>query len=495
MGRKYNWFCVAVAGMGSMLYGCDNVVIAGTFAQPGFLARFKPSPTLLGAIVAAFYGGTMLGIIVVFLFVDKLSRRRTLQAGAGLGLVGAIMQTASYQIQLFAVARVLAGIASGMMFTTVQVYQSEISPPEIRGRMSTIQMLTMNITGLVIAFTGYGTYHLNNPEAQWRVPISLQCVPALGLLIGCQFIPYSPRWLVMRGRNEEARNVLKRLHDDRGDHFWEKEYTQLVSQLEIERQETEGASFFHIFTNRKELFRASLAIVVLTACQTCGAQTILVFQSVIYSSLGFSTSLVLLMACVFQAIVNLGGFFNMVAIDRYGRRPLMLSGLVLLSIFLGLFALCLAKFESTNNPAWGKAGISMVMIFIFIYGCTWVSTGFAYAAEVQPTKIRAQGMALGMFSSFAWVIIYGQVTPIAYTAVKWKFLFLWVGFNLFFLPIIYFFCKETKGLTLEEMNAIFGEVVSRRLDEITIEEAEDKATGIATTETAEFVNVTNSKET
>lgn len=173
----------------------------------------------------------------------------------------------------------------------------------------------------------------------------------------------------MRGRNEEARNVLKRLHDDRGDHFWEKEYTQLVSQLEIERQETEGASFFHIFTNRKELFRASLAIVVLTACQTCGAQTILVFQvrrisaafsvscslltplqSVIYSSLGFSTSLVLLMACVFQAIVNLGGFFNMVAIDKYGRRPLMLIGLVLLSIFLGLFALCLAKFESTNNP-------------------------------------------------------------------------------------------------------------------------------------------------
>lgn len=86
----------------------------------------------------------------------------------------------------------------------------------------------------------------------------------------------------------------------------------------------------------------------------------------------------------------------------------------------------------------------MVMIFIFIYGCTWVSTGFAYAAEVQPTKIRAQGMALGMFSSFAWVIIYGQVTPIAYTAVKWKFLFLWIGFNLFFLPIIYFFCKEVR---------------------------------------------------
>ncbi|EXJ67377.1 uncharacterized protein A1O5_09390 [Cladophialophora psammophila CBS 110553] len=91
MGRKYNWYCTIVAGFGSMLYGIDNAVIASTFAQPGFLNRFKPSPSLQGAIASAFYAGTLVGIITVFILADRFSRKRSLQFGAALGFVGAIL--------------------------------------------------------------------------------------------------------------------------------------------------------------------------------------------------------------------------------------------------------------------------------------------------------------------------------------------------------------------------------------------------------------------
>jgi hypothetical protein len=118
----------------------------------------------------------------------------------------------------------------------------------------------------------------------------------LALIIGLFFVPYSPRWrescprfaeelwtdyylVVMRGRHEEARVVLKRLHDDNEDHaFWEKEYIVLVAQLEMERRETEGVHWWHMFTNRRELHRAMLSVVALTSTQTNGAQTIQVFQ-------------------------------------------------------------------------------------------------------------------------------------------------------------------------------------------------------------------------
>jgi MFS family permease len=107
------------------------------------------------------------GILSVFCFADRYSRKLTLQVGGCLGLVGAIMQTAAQDIAVFSVGRVVAGIATGIMLTTVQVYQSEIAPPAVRGRMVSLQLLTITLAGTTAAFTGYGTFHSSNPDIQW----------------------------------------------------------------------------------------------------------------------------------------------------------------------------------------------------------------------------------------------------------------------------------------------------------------------------------------
>ena len=119
------------------------------------------------AISTSYFAGVCAGIISVFTFADKYSRKRTLQFGGCLGLIGAIMQTVANEIAVFAIGRVVAGVASGIMLTTVQVYQSEIAPPAVRGRMISLQLLTITLAGTTAAFTGFGTFHSSNPDTQW----------------------------------------------------------------------------------------------------------------------------------------------------------------------------------------------------------------------------------------------------------------------------------------------------------------------------------------
>lgn len=167
------------------------------------------------------------------------------------------------------------------------------------------------------------------------------------------------------------------------------------------------------------------------------------------------------MAGVFQICLVIGGVGNLLLIDRVGRRYLFLFGLIILSVCLGLFAGFSAKFQETAssskqlsvdcpssytsnllNAGWGKAGVAMVMIFIFCFGLTFNASPYAYAAEVLPTKIRANGMSIALFVANGLTVMFTQTAPLALEAITWRFSFIFVGCNLFFFPIVYFFFPE-----------------------------------------------------
>ncbi|KAH0847075.1 putative MFS sugar transporter [Fonsecaea pedrosoi] len=472
MGRLYNWGCAMVAGSGSMLYGYDAAIIASTFAQTGFIDYFKPNATVMGAIGSSYFGGVVLGLVLITMIAQRLGRKRSIQVGGVIGLVGAIMQTAAQDIAVFFVGRVIAGASSGIMLTTVNVYQSEIAPPKERGAMVAFQLLVLSAAGALASWVGYACHFSSNATFSWRFPIALQMLPAIALIIGCFFIPFSPRW--------QAQAVLKRLHDDHEDPlFWEKEYLQISAQLAEEAREKATSSWVHMLTNKKELKRTLVAGAALTCLQTNGAQTIQVYQSVLYSNLGFSVGQTLLMAGVFQIILTVGCLLGLFLVDRAGRRRLFLGSFIVLSICLGIFAACSAKYESTGRSSYGKGGVAMVMIFIFFFGSI-SGTPYAYAAEVLATKNRATGFAMGLFSSNAITIIFTQTAPMALEAISWKFNFVFIGCNLVFFPIVFFYFPETKGLTLEEVNSVFGEKVQVQLSSISHEAAEKQV--IQTTE-------------
>jgi MFS family permease len=136
----------------------------------------------------------MIGILFAHLFADIIGRKRSIQFGGCVGLVGAIIQTASFNVETFFVGRVFAGCASGIMLPVVNVYQAEIAPPQIRGAMVCTQLVLLASAGTLASIMGFACYHSSNESFAWRFPIAVQILPALGLIIGCFFIPYSPRW-------------------------------------------------------------------------------------------------------------------------------------------------------------------------------------------------------------------------------------------------------------------------------------------------------------
>ncbi|EXJ84062.1 hypothetical protein A1O3_04729 [Capronia epimyces CBS 606.96] len=272
--------------------------------------------------------------------------------------------------------------------------------------------------------------------------------------------------------------------------FWEKEYLQISAQLAEEARERASQSQLQILTDKKQLRRILVAVAALTCLQTNGAQTIQVYQSVLYANLGFSHQQTLLMAGVFQIILTVGCLLGLLLVDRVGRRWLFLSSFVVLSVCVAIFAACTAKYEDTGLTSFGKGGVAMIMIFIFFFGCI-SGTPYAYAAEILPTKIRAPGFAMGLFCSNAITIIFTQTAPMALDKISWKFNFVFIGCNAVFFPIVFFFFPETKGLTLEEVDRAFGVKVQIQLADIGADAAtkvdEAGAEGVDQAETIEYI--------
>lgn len=227
-----------------------------------------------------------------------------------------------------------------------------------------------------------------------------------------------------------------------------------------------------------------------------------------------------MMSGVFQIILVIGCCVGIYLVDRVGRRRLLLASFVVLSLCLAVFAACSAKYEATRSAgksiwrrwvqvgtnvystAYGNGGIAMVMIFIFFFGSI-SGVPYAYAAEVLPTKNRAIGFAMGLFCSNAVTIIFTQTAPMALEAISWKFNFVFIGCNAVFFPIVYLYFPEvsslaffprisnvsrreiltiwqTKGLTLEGVNAVFGAKVEVDISAINDETAEAVKAGQVT---------------
>ncbi|KAH7075032.1 general substrate transporter [Paraphoma chrysanthemicola] len=467
MGRAYTWRCAIIASFGCVLYGYDSIIIASTFAQAGFLETFKPDATILGAFVSTYFAGTGLALPIGAYLCDKIGRRYTILCGAILGVIAGIMQAAASANALFFVGRIIGGAAVALSLVPVSIYQAEIAPPELRGAMVALQLTSLCAAGALGAWVGYATNFSSNISFAWRFPLALQAFPALLLILGVWFIPFSPRWLMMKKRNDEAKVVLQRLHSDHQDPlFWEKEYYQIRSQLNQDETEQSHRKWHQMFTDKKERKRLLIAVLAIVSGQSIGAQTIQQYQSVLYIGLGFQLRTILLMTGVFQLCLVAGGILCIVAIDRVGRRIMFLSGLAGTSVLLALFVVCTKYYGQTQDKAWARAGVAVIMLFAFWFGATYLCTPWTYATEVLPTRIRAPGAMFASFLGTCVTIIFSQTSPLAVEALTWKYAFIFIGCNIACFPVVYFYFPETKNLTLEEVNVLFGERVELSYDDV-----------------------------
>lgn len=228
-GNYYVSLCAAFAAIGGITFGFDQGIAAVVLVMDQFLGRF---PRVAGG-AGGFWKGLLTAMIELGAFIgalnqgwiaDKISRKYSIVLAVTIFTVGSILQTASVDYAMLTTGRFIGGIGIGMLSMVAPLYISEISPPEIRGTLLVLEELSI-VTGIVVAFwITYGTRYIPS-EWAWRLPFLLQLVPGLILGMGILSLPFSPRWLVSKGRDDEALAALARLRqlspsDSRVQHEW-----------------------------------------------------------------------------------------------------------------------------------------------------------------------------------------------------------------------------------------------------------------------------------
>ncbi|KAJ5728434.1 hypothetical protein N7493_004764 [Penicillium malachiteum] len=461
MGRFYSACIAVLVSMGSFLFGYDNGVMTDVIDSSNFLQYFHTTETsaIIGAINSVYSGGAMIGALQGGLTVDLFGRRRTIQMGALTCLIGATIQAAAQKLAMILVGRILAGWGVGIMSMAIPVYQAEFAHPRSRGLIVGLTQQMIGVGSLISTWVGYGSLHApSTSEFQWRFPLAVQVIPAVILIIGMIFVPESPRHLIEKNEFTEAMRVLRKLHYDGSNDDWiETEYRSICRTIEVEKSiSTPG--WIAMFTVPKWRTRMLHGLAVQVFTQMTGINVISYYQTIMFKDLGITGSRNTLVVGIYNCvgpITNL--IFVMFILDRVGRRKPLLFGTIAMSIAL----ICEGVINS-QDPDGSRTGCSISGIFFLFavsvafslsFGpCSWV-----YMAEVMPMQIRGKGSAFAVgVGSWAVSALWNEVSPIALGKIQWKYYFVFVAWNLCVsLPIIYFFFRETKQKSLEEIDLIF----------------------------------------
>ncbi|KAM0209983.1 hypothetical protein ACHAQI_006095 [Fusarium lateritium] len=472
-----------LAGMSIFFFGYDQGLMGGVNQSTDYINRMglghlgpDGSPviteTLLqGGIMAIFYLGTLVGCLAGGAFGDKYGRIGTVGLGAVWAIFGAALQSSAMNPSWMLGSRFVNGIGTGILNGIVPAWASELADHTSRGTFIAMEF-TLNIFGVVVAYwLAYGVSFIDNGESQirWRFPIAFQILPLLFLLVVCWAFPESPRWLVKAGRNQEALFILERLRGTEGEDagIAEQEYNDIRNVVELEKS-SEGTSYIHMLFGIKsgELHtgrRVQLVIwLQIIQCWT-GIAGVTMYGPTIFHIAGFGSSKT-------QWVAGLNNIFYMFAtlicvftIDRIGRRWTLYWGSVGQAISMalvgglsrgGLDARAAGNINVANQ--WGAAAASMVYLYTFIFGATWLTVPWLYPAEIFPIHVRAKGNSWGVVG---WSIGNGTLTlllPYIVSAINEKMMYIFAAVNVISIPIVYALYPESNQRTLEEMDLLFA---------------------------------------
>lgn len=351
---------------------------------------------------------------------------------------------------------------------------------------------------MISFWINYGTNYIGGTtletqsNAAWLIPICLQLVPALILLVGMIWMPFSPRWLVHHGREEEAQKTLAHLRDLPLDHnLIELEFLEIKAQSLFEKrslaeafphlQEQTAWNIFKLqfvaigalFKTKPMFRRVIVATVTMFFQQWSGINAVLYYAPQIFSQLGLTGNTTSLLATgVVGIVMFLATIPAVLYIDRVGRKPVLTIGAIGMAISHLVIAVILAKNIDRfhEEPAAGWAAVVMVWLFVIHFGYSWGPCAWILIAEVWGIAARPYGTALGGSSNWMNNFIIGQITPDLLENITYGTYILFGVLTFVGAGFIWFFVPETKRLSLEEMDIIFGSEGMARKEQERMEE-------------------------
>ncbi|MFT3754631.1 MAG: sugar porter family MFS transporter [Pseudoxanthomonas sp.] len=452
-----------VATIGGLLFGYDSGAVNGT--QPGLQSAFALDDAGLGFTVGSLLIGCIIGAFFAGTLADRMGRRNVMRLAAVLFLIGAVIQGLAHDHTLFVFARILGGMAVGAASVLSPAYISEVAPAGIRGRMTTAQQI-MIITGLTLAFVvnyylaaaaGSSTQPFWGGIEAWRWMYLMQAIPAVVFLITLFFIPESPRYLVSKGRNEEAGAVLTSLL---GPAEAATKLDEIKASFSTDHRPRLGDVLTPVggrgFLGIRAIVWAGLLLAVFQ--QLVGINVIFYYGATLWQLAGFTENDSLLINIGSGAVSIAACFVTIAVIDRIGRKPLLLIGSAGMAVTL--FAMVYAFSQGTLDPA-GKLVLSQQMgvvaviaanLYVIFFNVSWGPVMWVMLGEMFPNQIRGSALAVCGFAQWFANYLIAQSFPLMAAgiglAVSYTFYAVCAVISFF---LVQRFIHETKGKELEQM--------------------------------------------
>ena len=451
----YLIFLSVVAALGGFLFGYDTAVISGTIAQVTQL--FQLDALQQGWYVGCALVGSIIGVLFAGILSDKLGRKLTMVISAILFSASALGCALCTDFTQLVVYRIIGGVGIGVVSIVSPLYISEVSVAQYRGRLVSLYQLAVTVGFLGAYLVNYQLLAWSESGALlgvpllnkifitevWRGMLGMETLPAILFFIIIFFIPESPRWLIVRGQERRAINILERIYNS---------ITEATNQLKETQSvlTAETSSEWSLLMKPDILKAVIIGVCIAILGQFMGVNAVLYYGPSIFENAGLSGGDSLFYQVLVGLVNTLTTILALVIIDKVGRKKLVyygVSGMVVSLILIGLYFL----FGDSLNVS----SLFLLVFFLFYVFCCAVSicaVVFVLLSEMYPTKVRGLAMSIAGFALWIGTYLIGQLTPwMLQNLTPAGTFFLFAVMCVPYILIVWKLVPETTGKSLEEI--------------------------------------------
>ena len=451
----YLVFLSVVAALGGFLFGYDTAVISGTIAQ--VTEQFGLDALQQGWYVGCALIGSIIGVLFAGILSDKFGRKSTMILSAILFSTSAIGCAVSTDFNQLVIYRIIGGVGIGVVSIISPLYISEVAVAQYRGRLVSLYQLAVTIGFLGAYLVNYQLlgYSMSNPDVStgwwnlvfvsevWRGMLGMETLPAIMFFIIIFFIPESPRWLILKGREEKATNILERIYTSSKEALFQLTETKSVLS-------SESKSEWKLLLQPGIRKAVIIGVCIAVLGQFMGVNAVLYYGPSIFENAGLSGGDSLFYQVLVGLVNILTTVLALVIIDKVGRKKLVYYGVSGMVISLVLIATYFIYGES-----WAISSIFLLIFFLFYVFCCAVSicaVVFVLLSEMYPTRVRGLAMSIAGFALWIGTYLIGQLTPWMLQNLTPAGTF--ILFAIMCVPymlIVWKLVPETTGKSLEEI--------------------------------------------
>ncbi|EER41980.1 monosaccharide transporter [Histoplasma capsulatum var. duboisii H88] len=488
-GRRLSQLIALLTILGFLLFGYDQGVMANLLIEPVFISLYTANnedPLLRGTLTSIYEFGGLLGALVTLILLDLIGRRKTIMFGSLCMIIGVLIQITAMReykpLVQFMVGRCVTGFGNGVNLSSMPSYQSECCK---RHRAWLLMCMQGGITAFGTTMAYWMTFgaHFGPPELVWRLPIGFQMVFCVLIIVTMFYLPDSPHYLISKNKIAEGERVLAALEGkDIDDPATKHQKNLVIDSIRTSRASKER--FKDLFTSGRTQHRrrmmmgtSSKVFKELTGCNA----VIYFLPFFLKRSLDRSVEFAMLIGGISMTLYALCATFSWFFVGKLGRRKLFILGSLGQFLAMIIIFACVAARRSGSTPG----AIFGFFLYLGVFGASWLSLPWLYAAEITPDKAKAQANSLTACNSWLFNFSVVTATPVMVSNIGWVTYLLFGLMNALIAPLVWYLYPETSNRSKQEIDLIFAKgyvekmsyvTAAKELPKLTDEEVERKAT-------------------